>query len=352
MDVFVLNENLETIAIVDAYVSLIWTERYSEHGDFELYTFVDTPLLQCLRKNNYLVLRESDATMIIEDLFLDTDVESGQYLTVTGRSLESILDRRIIWGQKTVTGNLQNVIHELLNDCIISPVNPDRKIDNFIFEDTTDEYIAQLTIDAQFTGDNLYDVVKSLCDEASIGFRIVLNDANQFVFSLYSGEDRSYDQDKNPYVVFSPEFDNILSSSYMESSKSLKTVTLIAGEGEGSARKMTSVGDGTGLSRRELFTDARDISTTVDDRTLTDAEYTAKLEQRGLEKLAENSSIGSFEGQVESTRMFVYGEDFFMGDIVQVANEYGIEGKARITELIRSHSEAGLDVYPTFNMIE
>lgn len=352
MNVFVLNENMETVAVVDTYVSLIWTERYSEYGDFELYAFVDPSLLYYLRKDYYLVLEESSTTMIIENIFLDTDVESGHYITLTGRSLESILDRRIVWGQKIVKGSLQDAIHSLLYDCIINPIDSDRRIDNFIFEESTDENITQLSINVQFTGDNLYDVVKILCDEFNLGFRIVLNESNQFVFSLYSGKDRTYYQNENPYVVFSPEFDNIINSSYAESNKALKNVTLVAGEGEGSNRKMVSVGSGIGLSRRELFTDARDISSSVEDGTLSDEEYNAKLVNRGMNTLAENVSINSFEGKVDATKMFVYGEHFFMGDVVQVANEYGIEGMARITELIRSHSDAGLDIYPTFNMIE
>lgn len=352
MDVFVLNENFETVAVIDTYVSLIWTERYSECGDFELYTLVDPTLLHYIRKDYYLSIKESNATMIIEDILLDTDVESGLYITVTGRSLESILDRRIIWGQKDIKGNLQDAIQLLLNDSIISPSDPDRQINNFIFEKTTNEYIAQLNIDVQFTGDNLYDVIATLCNEAKVGFRIILNESNQFVFSLYYGKDRSYDQDENSYVVFSPEFDNIINSSYVESNKTLKNVTLVAGEGEGASRRMTSVGSGTGLNRREMFTDAGDISSNVDSGNLLSNEYVAKLEQRGIDELSKNAAVSSFEGKVDSTRMFLYGVHFFIGDIVQVANEYGIEGTARITELIRSHSDAGLDVYPTFKMIE
>lgn len=81
------------------------------------------------------------------------------------------------------------------------------------------------------------------------------------------------------------------------------------------------------MNRRELYTDARDVSSTVDNETLTDAEYKAQLSQRGLENLAENIATKSFEGKVETTRMYRYGEDFFLGDMVQIVNEYGIEGK-------------------------
>ncbi len=54
----------------------------------------------------------------------------------------------------------------------------------------------------------------------------------QFVFELYAGFDRSYDQTENPYVIFSPKFENIINSNYIESKASLKTVTLVGGEGE------------------------------------------------------------------------------------------------------------------------
>ena len=68
MNVFVLDENLETIAIIDTYVSLIWTERYSEHGDFELYTFADPDIMSCIRANRYLRLNESNTVMIVESI--------------------------------------------------------------------------------------------------------------------------------------------------------------------------------------------------------------------------------------------------------------------------------------------
>ena len=48
----------------------------------------------------------------------------------------------------------------------------------------------------------------------------------------------------------------------------------------------------------------------------------------------------------------ISSEDFFLGDMVQIVNEYGIEGKARVTEFIRSQSKEGLDSYPTFVTVE
>lgn len=353
MDLIVLDTGFKAIDVMDVYESLIWTDRYYKYGDFELYIPMRNNILDTIKQDYYLQCAESEHTMIVDKLLIKSDAENGNRLTVTGRSLESILDRRIVWGQKMISGNLQNGIRTLLNENIISPSDSKRKISNFIFEASTDTAITSLTIEAQYTGDNLYEVISNLCCERGIGFKVTLNEKMQFVFKLYSGMDRSYKQNVNSYVVFSPNFENILNSNYIESKSALKNVTLIGGEGEGAERKYTSVGNTSGLERREMFTDARDISSDIGDgKILTNEEYIAQLQQRGKEKLAENTAVTSFEGQVETTTMFKYGEDFFNGDVVQIANEYGHETTVRIVEIVMSDDSSGSSVYPTFETIE
>ena len=351
MELFVLNADFESIAVIDTYESMIWTDRYNAYGDFEIYFAMDENLLEYIKEDYYLWLKDSEHSMIIEDIKIDADTEEGNRLIVTGRSLESILERRIIWGQRIFSGNLQNAIQTMLNENIISPSVADRKITNFVFVPSTDSKITSLTIDNQYTGDDLYTVIKGLCEENNIGFKIVLTDDNQFAFSLYAGADRSYDQTENPYVVFSPNFENIINSNYFSSKAGYRNVTLVAGEGEGASRKTTVVGSASGLDRRELFTDARDISSDTEDGTLSDAEYIAQLRTKGLKNLADHMITTAFEGEVEVTRLFKYGEDFFIGDIVQIANEYGNENSAYISELIISNSDEGLSIYPTFKTI-
>lgn len=351
MELTLLNTSLDAVAIVDDYESLIWTDRYQEYGDFEIYTPVTPDILSVLKQDYYLINRDSEHTMIVEKLLIKTDVETGNHITITGRSLESILKRRIVWKQRSITGNLQNGIKTLLNENIINPTDSKRKINNFIFEASTDERITSLKIDAQYTGDELYDVVSKLCKEHGIGFKVTLNDNKQFVFKLYAGTDRSYEQTENTYVIFSPNFENIVNSNYIESKSALKNVTLIGGEGEGKNRRYYAIGSASGLDRRELFTDARDISSEVDEVKLTESEYNALLAQRGNEKLSENIDIMSFEGEIEPTMMFKYQEDFFNGDIVQIENEYGHSAKTRIIEMTISENEQGTSVYPTFSTI-
>lgn len=409
MDLFVMNTNLEILAIVDTYEEFIWTDRYYGYGDFQLYTAMKPELLEFVKQDHYIVKRDSDRVMIIEKILINADTENGNHITVSGRSLESILDRRVIWGQRTLSGNLQNAIKTLLNENVISPSNTKRKINSFVFRASTDPLVTEKTVEAEYTGDNLYDVITKLCEENEIGFKITFEN-RQFIFQLYAGADRSYDQTDNPYVVFSPNFDNIVSSNYIESKSSLKNVALVGGEGEGAERTYTAVGSYTGLDRREMFVDARDLSREVtvstetvaevseeepvgggistfglvwsdpdypiqlgpgfdrndDDSddgsvevlpdstetiTLTEEEYIELLRQRGKEHLAENVSVRSFEGQMETTVMYRYGEDFFDGDIVQIANEYGHEARVRVIELVTSEGPNGYSVYPTFSTV-
>ena len=351
MDITVLDTNFNPVAIVDTYESFIWTDRYYKYGDFELYTAVDSQIVDIMQLDRYLKIDGSEHMMIIEKDLIESDPEEGNRITVSGRSLESILDRRIVWGQRILDGNLQSAIKTLITEAIINPSISDRKISNFIFEDSTDPVVTNLTIRAQYTGDNLYDVIQAICEDANLGFKVTLNDSNQFVFKLYAGTDRSYNQSTVPFVIFSDRFDNLINSNFVKNRAPLKNVTLIGGEGEGSERRYTTVGSASGLSRRELFTDARDISSKTDDATLSDAEYNAQLQQRGREKLTENVEIVYMDGEVD-TSMYQYGVDYFIGDIVQLRDAYGNENSARILEMITSEDKDKISVYPTFEKAE
>lgn len=110
MELIVLDTSLKMLSVLDTFESLIWTERYSAYGDFEVYTSINDSVLEILKDDYYLWLKESDQTMIVEDRKIESDAENGNHFTVTGRSLESILERRIIWKQTILSGNFQNGI--------------------------------------------------------------------------------------------------------------------------------------------------------------------------------------------------------------------------------------------------
>ena len=354
MEAIVYNNNFEIITVVDDYQSMIWTERYSEAGDFELYGAVNSKLASCSLEN---IVRAPGTrrAMIIENINYDIGADANKLL-VSGRSLESILYRRIIWDQTVVTGRLQDAIYKLLYENAINPSDSNRKLP-LIFERSTDPLITDCSFSsAQFTGDTLYDAIKALCDAFDIGFKIELNDNNQMVFKLYAGQNRSMTQERNPYVIFSEDFDNIISGTFKNSNAKYSNVALVAGEGEGSQRrKLSYTNESTepsGMNRYELFVDARDISSTTDSGTLSDTEYNEQLQERGSQKLEEVAMEYSYDTQIDVVNSYIYGKDYYLGDVLQTVSTIArLQAQIRITEFIRSWENGQYNAYPQFKVI-
>ena len=355
MEIYALDKEFNKLNIIDEYQSVLWIDRYNKPGEFELYLGADTELLQYLQIGNYLTHRASTHLMVIESIRTETNVEEGDHFTIKGRSIEAFLGRRIVWKQTDFNDvYLQTAVQRLLNENVISPSVVGRQIPGVTFQASTDEKITSLKLTAQYTGDNLLDVITAICESNKIGFKMIPDANYNFVFSLYSGTDRSYDQTSNLFVVFSSKFDNIINTNYYESDEHYCNVTLVSGEGEGEDRVTQVVGTTTGLERREYWTDARDLSRKDEDnQEIPIEEYNEMLKQRGKEKLEERKKDKTFDGKVDPTQTFTYGEDFFIGDIIQIRNEFGIEGSARIVEYVMSESvDGGLEYYPTFEAIQ
>lgn len=335
MDIYVLNKALTPIAIVDSYESLIWTTRYYSPGDFELYLPANDNILSVLQIGNYLQRYDNDRIMIIEKIEIKTDVENGNYLIVTGRSAESILARRIVWMQTNLNGKAEQGIRRLINENIISPNIAARKISNFKLGDLQNY---SETIRLQSTGDSLEKVINEICTANKWGWKITLDKDKNFVFNVYKGV--------NNGVTFSPEFDNLINSNYQYDNSESANVALVAGEGEGTARRTQVVGSNEGIDRREIYVDARDVSSNTDE--ISESQYNELLTQRGIEKLNEAASKESFESEVEYDMTYHYKTDYNIGDIITVENEYGITAKSRILEIIESDDTSGYKVIPTF----
>ena len=396
MEAIILNTEFEFIAVVDVYKSFIWAERFDEAGDFEIYIPITDAPPYFIQKNYYVLTKKSKTLMTIDTISIESAEEGGAFYTVSGKCIKNLLSRRIVWNKtifateenevdngdgttrmEYVEQNLQNGVEKLLNENVIGLPDDNkfiaaRRIPNFIFERSDDERITKLTFEAEYLGEDLYSVISTLCKENEIGFELTYHETytkdgqdytNAFVFKLVAGTDRSYEQTENPYVVFAPKYDNIFKTNYIDSDASFKNVTLVVGEsdldedGNEISRvqhvEYTNNEMRSGLDRREVFTDATSLST--DDGyggTLSPARYAAQLRQKGIDTLMECTTITAFEGEVDPSQMYEYGIDYNIGDIVQIANEYGHEGRAYISEFVMSCDESGISAYPTFKIIE
>ncbi len=345
-----LGRDLRPLKIIDTYTELVWTERFDRAGDVDVTMPVSKDLFDVLQNGNYLYIPESNKLMLIETIAIRGNSTDGHTINVTGRSLEAILNYRIIWNNTTLDGPLETSIQKLLNDNIIAPVNASRTISNFIYEQSGNAEIEAMTISAQYTGDNLYNVICQICEDYGIGFEVYLNDLDQFVFRLIKGADRTYNQYDRPVVEFSPNFDNLAESNFTLNSLEVRTCALVVGEENNNNRKSKEViaVEASGLDRKELYIDANDIA---QEEGVSDSKYLEFLTQRGAEELAGCQVQQDLDCSLNTNVGPKYGVDYFMGDIVQVQNEYGIQSQCRVVDLIRSVKPSGYYEYPTFELL-
>lgn len=376
-NIYILNRLFQTIKVIDNYSSFIWTRRYRGYGDCELYVKMSADMIDTIIEDNYIFFEDDpNYLMIIKTLNIVTDIDQGNMLKVGAVGLEFMLSMRIIRMQQTYKGTFPVCMKGILDTNVIAPTIEARKFRNpaWIWATASDSNLNKITLDTQFTGQNIYDVVMELCNEYDIGFKVQWeplvpgssspNTEYCFRFYLYFGTDRSYEQTVNTYVIFSPDYDNLVSSNYTENSLNFKNYALIGGEGEGSARRYGGTwknkGKGgvigsepTGYNRYELFVDARDLSSKTDSGDLNALQYASLMDARGQNKLKEQNKTSNFDSEVLPDVSFKYGIDYFMGDIVQVENEYKMKHRSRIDSVIFANdSSNGSTTIPQFRSLD
>ena len=358
-EIYVLDRSFNLLGIIDAYVSVIWRPSYSSIGDFEIYLSATDKAIELLTRDRYVV-RSSDISidadgnitykkvMIVKNRSITTEVENGDYLTVTGKELKYMLHQRLIWTQTTVTGTAEAAIRQYITENAISPVNENRIIPGLTLAKS-----AGLTdsINKQVTAVPLDEEITEIYNTYGYGWDIhIMN--NTYVFTLYQGLDRSYNQSDRPYVVFSDEFNNLFNSQYQSISENFANTALIGGEGEGVDQIFASCGDdNAGLDRYETYVDAGSVNRNVDtEEEISLADYTKLLEEKGKSALTELGITEAFTGEADTEKSFKYEVDFFIGDIVTVINKYGISKDVRVISAIECEDASGISLIPQFNM--
>lgn len=286
--------------------------------------------------------------MIIKNVEIITDVENGDFVSITGRELKYILHQRIVWSQTNLMTTAEAGIRQLVLENAINPADPNRIIPNLLLGAELGLYDS---IEKQLTGDYVDKAISDIAKTYNYGWDIFIYDG-VMIFVVYTGLDRSYDQTDRPYVVFSDNFENLYNTDYQVTTENYANTTLIGGEGEGLERTYASIGlDNVGLNRFETFTDARDLSSNKgNDDEIPQDQYLLLLQERGLENLTSLQYTEGFSGEVLSDVAFKYGVDFDLGDIVTVINKYGIQRNVRVLSAIESEDETGTKLLPQFNI--
>ena len=356
LNLYVYDTSFKLIAIVEQYEALIWTDRYDECGDFELTIPFEEKWVSILQKDYYCHIDYSDKWCIIEKIEETKDEDSPPRMIVSGRSFESILERRIVpgkveFGTETESGynvNVQTSIQSLINNHIINPSDTNRKINNFIFQSSTDTNVTSKTFHESYNGNSILDIVEGVCKDKHIGFKVVLNSSNQFVFSLFCGVDRTMNQSTNSYVIFSTYFDNLKSSNYFSSKEEYRNFIYVSKDESQFVTTYNTSSTPTGLARREVQIDASELNDNKKDNMTT-----AQIQEKAKKKLNEEFKIKTgIEGEIVTEKMYKYRTHYNVGDRIQFKDMYGNSEAVYISEVVISFDENGLTILPTFQEID
>lgn len=358
MDVFILDENLRKISIVDIYKSFIWTERFNELGDFELVSYYSRSIRALLPIGTLLAIPNSRYIMKVETQQVKKDDEGNNLITFSGRSLELLLDDRVAFSslgtleenQKwTLTGPPANVLREIFRIIVAEgTLSVDDKIPFYTPGTLTapgdiPEPSEEITLELDPI--SLLEITKTQAQLYNLGFRLIRNDeAGELYYEIYSGSDRTTSQTNNPAVVFSLSLDSLTDLTELQSIANEKNTAYVFGKTQALTVHSTGsdASQASGFSRKVLLVDATDIDLDPG------PELTAALQAKGLQELAKYNSVLGFDGETPQTISYIYGVDYELGDLVEVQDSEGNSNQVRVTEHIVASDAEGDREYPTF----
>ena len=349
--IYLLNESFEIIGQLENVSSYIWTTRYYSSGDCEICCPC-TPEIVASIESAMFAARDIDFqsdgniknAMVIDSSSynITTDSETGQEtITVNGNCLKSLLARRVVWGQLTITGTPLYIINALIQQNLTSPKLALRKSSNVKIS-YTDNKPCRIT--KQYKGDNLLDAILALCKRYGYGIRSTITADNKILFEFYRG------QDKSDKIFMSVANDNLTNTTYTSDKSNAANAAMIGGEGEGNKQRTASIGRKTGWARKEIYVDAS--SKTTNAENMTALAYNNILLQAGQDELGKRKEITGMEAEAIDGVMYNYGEDYSLGDLVNVSDRYGHSIVTRTAEVIESYDETGYVLVPSFAVDE
>ena len=334
MEIRVYNAELYRIGQIENQISLIWTRKFFEAGNFEIHAPITPKNLELLTAGNIVSFKGAKEAGVIEDIEKEeSDIKNE--ITVKGRFLSSYTDRRIIRGTVNYdNAKIEEVMRELITNCVAIPLVELGELHGFT-----------PTVSFQATYRNLQVVLTKIAKYGLIGYRFTPDfNEHKIIFDTMQGVDHSFAQSENNRVIFSEDYNNLTNAIYKYNDQAYKTKAIVGGQGDGAARVVVEVGDGTGLGLREVFVDARDLSP----EDLTTAQYQEVLRQRGYEALQSAIAAESLECETAPNINFTYKTDYDLGDIVTVKKKsWGLYMNQRITEIQEVYEYGGGYVVPT-----
>ena len=337
--------NYEHVATVDLWKSLIVTEYFQDVNTFELTVKYSQSNANLYVPETLIEIR--NVLYYVNDARVD-DLETSE-LKVSGKSLMAKAYDRVIDKNYAKTDKPEVIAANLFNSYVSNSAPAARRF-NYLKMPTVNTFSSSSVI-----YQNSYGVVgtelATFMD--SYNFGVVEKKSEDGILNVV---EFVQGHDYSDWVEISTDYENLEKAGYENSTTDFKSLAITLGEGENSARvRVDFTNDSTtptGIERREVYVDARDLQKTdsTTNVTMTDAQYIQALKDRAKTKLADQQRILSLSGElVVSSEMFVLGRDFGLGDTVKIRSSlFNVSNTAMITAMKYTYDYTGEYVEPTF----
>ena len=299
------------------YASFERGRKYAGVGDFTL-VLNSLEYVPVLKRDNYIVA--GNDCYIIENIHKYKNEKGEIELEITGRHLNSILDRRVVGSWTLSTGSTyESQVYNLINANFINPSDPDRKIP-FLVNAPSKGLAAKPDMEQEFESANILGILEHIMPLAGLGFRINFNpEQGNMEFEIYQGVDRTEG------IFFSEAFGNLAESELYEQGRDYRNVGYLNTDG-----KLTKTGSGTGIDRREFIQDGDDI-----------ADVAATL--------AGQRVLTSAECVIFPDGEFAYRQDWDLGEVVTfIDHDLGFTMEQRVLEIKETYADGRADIDVTF----
>lgn len=366
MELFTLDGNFQLKDLIEDYSSLIWTERYFNAGEFELVATNTAAATRALPLESFVSLRDTNTVMVVEQHLPSNPLKEAPSITIKGRSAETVLERRAStivalpavysavpsWlmaagkesdaaykAMRHVIGDgprFQGFTEVLgLLDPAVSPLDAIPELDLVLPAD----YSTSIANMYEIKPGNLYGTVLDLINTNHRGIKATrpVPGETKIGIEIYNGASLV------DTVVFDIRFDQFDDAKYLLSFQGSANVAYYFGKGAAQKVLKNTGPEPSGLNRRVLLMDesADDATSSADVRRT-----------RGLIELYKYNATAMFDGQLSEQVADGYNKHYFLGDIVKLAGDYGLNQNARVVEFVRSSDSQGFKSYPSFEAVD
>lgn len=415
MEIIVLDDKFIAKAEIDTFSSLIWCERAHDIGALDLEIEASAKNLEIFQIGYFIYRKDTSGICRIDSIEVKTDAEDGDKLIIGATDLKSFAEQVTVHGEfkdETVwvekeNGDKELVVKNVVNveqwiretmkvftvfDSTVLPKNiyPKFEIDNFTLGNANGYTDTAQLLDSKDA--RLSEHINHLCEMSGFSWKITYDyDRNLLSLNVKKSEDKTIEQEENTRVLFSKTFDNLQSTKLSQSIGKMANVAVIKHNNgdimgdNGTVFAYLTEEEPYGIYRFDLPVDGTKVAiphiqTSADfiqveegkgDYKLENGEYikgtgnylyqpqyTADeitsyrelLKALGLAKLKENRVTQKFESEINFNQ-FIYRDDYDVGDIVTVQNEYGVQLNAKIIEVVETWDESGYSIEPAFEYI-